>query len=212
MQEIENFFNALFIISPAIGFVPQILSHDILFPEILSVLSILANVLKLLHYSSDPFSPLIALQAIFIIVLHCYLIHFNPSNYSSIENNIFSMFKLKKLNKRYGNKAVYMGLITTLLITLHFLGYLVGSLGFCGVLSLFVELSINILQVIIENDRKEILVLDGSKIKRSPKELYLFWMIGDIVKIWYMSKVIIPKVYILTAGLQLLLDGYLLFT
>ncbi|KAF9762671.1 hypothetical protein NGRA_1843 [Nosema granulosis] len=212
MQEVENFFNVLFIGSPAIGFIPQILSHDILFPEVLSVLAILANVLKLLHYSSEPFSPLIALQAVFIIVLHCYLIHFNPSNYSSIENNIFRVLKLTKLNKRYGTKAVYTTLIITALITFHLMGYLVSSMAFCGILSLVVELSINVLQVMIESDKKELIVLDGSKVKRSPKELYLFWMIGDVVKIWYMMKVASPNVYIMTTILQFLLDGYLFFT
>ncbi|EOB14744.1 hypothetical protein NBO_16g0030 [Nosema bombycis CQ1] len=209
MLEAENFFNVLFILSPAIGFVPQILASDIIFPEVLSLLSIIASILKLSHYVSEPFSSLIALQAVFIIILHFYLIRFNTSDYSSVEKLFFKFIGIHNLNKKYGNKTVYLGLVSFTIVTLHMLGLLFGTLSFCGIISLFFELSINVLQVAIENDKKD-LVLNENKRKRSPKELYLFWTIGDMVKIWYMTKIIIPKVYLATAVLQLILDGYLL--
>ena len=89
------------------------------------------------------------------------------------------------------------------------MGLVLNTYEFCGLLSLVFEVSVNFIQLLIEKQDKGI--LDETKKRRSQKELYLVWIVGDLCTILFMMSVETPKVYTAASFIQLGIDGYLLY-
>ncbi|KAK6089546.1 hypothetical protein P3W45_001428 [Vairimorpha bombi] len=201
MKDLELMYTILFIFSPIVGFIPQIYTNQILFPELLSALTIVANILKIYHFRTKSFFSVIPMQGAFIILLHSCLMYYNKSTYSITEEKITKRLRISSKQLF----VVYIGLIS---ITSHFVGLVLNTYEFCGLLSLVFEVSVNFIQLLIEKQNKGI--LDETKKRRSQKELYLVWIVGDICRILFMMSVETPKVYTAASFIQLAIDGYLL--
>ncbi|WUR04843.1 putative transporter [Vairimorpha necatrix] len=204
MKDLEIFFSVLFCVSPIVGFIPQILTQKIIFPELLSSLTIIANILKIFHFrEKSSLSSVIPLQGIFTIILHSCLLYFNKSLYSVTEEKIMKKLKIT-------NKQLYFSYILLVAVSTHLIGSFIRSFEFCGLLSLIFEVSVNSIQLLIEKQNKEVIIETTKKV-RSQKELYLVWIVGDICRIFFMISVDTPYVYSVASLIQLGIDGYLLY-
>ena len=205
MKDLEIFFSVLFIISPIIGYIPQLYTRQIVFPEFLSALTILANILKIIHFTgkSNAFT-VIPLQGMFTILLHSCLLLFNKSIYSVTEEKIMKKLKIS-------SKQIYVSYIILICMCIQICGLFTRSFEFCGILSLIFEVSVNSVQLLIEKQKKEVIVVAVNKKVRSQKELYLVWIIGDICRIFFMVCADTPHVYTVASLIQLGIDGYLLY-
>ncbi|EQB60658.1 udp-glucose pyrophosphorylase [Vairimorpha apis BRL 01] len=203
MKDLEAIFSVLFTISPIIGFLPQIYTRNIIFPEILSLFTIMSNMLKLFHFSNRSLFCIIPIQGVFVIFLHSYLIFFNKSSYSLFEEKLMKKFKMS-------SKKIYCAYIGLMFIFIHLFGKIYKSYEFCGVLSLCFEVSVNIIQLILEK-YNENLNINEQKKNTLQKQLYLVWVIGDLCRILFMLSIITPWIYIVASFIQLIIDVYLLF-
>lgn len=200
---------AVFIVSPAIGYVPQLVTGDILFPPLVSAFFIMSSILKLFHYSAENYPLTLFLQYVFVIVLHVYLIVMNGRPLSSYESRMFKNRTTGFLYRRYGMKGCMLGAICVFVLVIHMLGTMYGSYGLCGGMSSMLEVSINLFQLMVEREeRTSHEYKDRSK--RSPKELYLCWVVGDVIKIWFMLKMETPMIFVGTVVTQILIDVLLI--
>lgn len=159
--------------------------------------------LKIFHFSNRSFLCVIPIQGLFVILLHSYLILFNKSSYTLVEEKI-----LKKI--RITNKKMYCAYIGLVFIFAHLFGKISKSYEFCGILSLFFEVGVNIVQLIIEKNN-DLSSINEPRKSTLQKQLYLVWVIGDLCRIFFMMFIVTPWIYIMASFIQLAIDIYLLF-
>jgi hypothetical protein len=100
-------------------------------------------------------------------------------------------------------------MICLFVLLIHIVGTIYGSYKLCGSISSVLEVSVNVFQLILERENSQDLKLKDRR-KRSPKELYVCWIVGDLGKIWFMSKLDIPKIFVATVISQIIIDFFLL--
>lgn len=201
--------DAIFVVSPAIGYIPQLVTRDILFSPLISTFFIMAGVLKLFHYNAERYAPTLLLQTVFGIVLHCLLILMNKRPLGKYESKAFGNKTTMLLYRRYGLKGPVLGILCAFVLGINVLGVLYGSYGLCGGLASALEVGVNLFQLMMEREEKR---SAGGKKRRSPKELYVCWIVGDIVKIWFMLRINTPMIFVGTVVAQIVIDVFLLLS
>ncbi|KRH93406.1 hypothetical protein M153_905000129 [Pseudoloma neurophilia] len=204
----DSFFtllgNIIFITSPCIGFLPQLLKKNITFAPLLSTVLILANSFKIVYLltngqtsvtpsldqkdiaTSTSISWTILFQSLFLIFFHLLLLFYSTKEFSILEERIFINKYTAKAFKNYGTFGLLFTFIFTGLVGYLFLSYLIsGLLWLSCPLFLVLECSIGLLQLaILETD--SFYSLNKSVF---PKELFLMWALGDLLKLAWLIRI-----------------------
>ncbi|KAF7684149.1 hypothetical protein TCON_0636 [Astathelohania contejeani] len=200
--------NIFFITFPMLGFVPQIASKKIVFPSLLSILTIYSSTFKIFYVKADPLDPIVP-QALLLIVFHFFLLYAYKQNLSVLEKRIFH-------NRFVDSYIVKHGLFTVILCSVVMIGISLDSLILlaptpifytaCGIIAIACEMSIGIVQIIMRRIDKKY----GIE-KRLAKELFLCWALGDAVKVAWMIYIKSHFALILSVVFQIGVDIVLLF-
>lgn len=221
MENIDNPMNfvqdsfpldALFVISPVIGYIPQLVARDILFSPLTSMFFVMSNILKLFHYNAEKYPMTLFLQSVFVIVLHMSLVFMNDKPLGTYEAKVFEGRTTRIIYKNYGVRGCVLGMLCAFIFSVNLFGIVYGSYKPCGAISSVLELSVNFFQLIAEKEEKKNKDCSKNGARRSPKELYLCWIIGDIAKIWFMLNIETPLVFVGTVFSQVFIDLFLLFS
>ncbi|WEL39953.1 hypothetical protein PFJ87_11g01910 [Encephalitozoon hellem] len=200
-----------FVVSPVIGYIPQILSRDILLSPLISTFFIMSNILKVFHYSFEKYSGFLLAQYVFAILLHMFLITMNRRPLSTYEARILGNRTTRLLYRKYGVKGSVLGMLCIFIFFINLYGALYGTYEHCGRFSSALEIAVNLFQLILEREEKN---PENQKRepKRSPKEVYFCWVVGDVIKIWLMSSIRAPIIFIGTIVVQIFIDIFLIFS
>ncbi|KAM0671830.1 hypothetical protein CWI42_121690 [Ordospora colligata] len=201
--------HAGFVLSPAIAYVPQIISRDILISPLISMLFIMSNILKLFHYCFRKYEDLVLAQHVFAILLHLCLIIMSRRPLGGFETKMLGSGATRLLFRSYGAKGSVIGILIMFSLSVNLLGMTYKSYEPCGILSSIFEIGINLLQLILERREAKTGGIKGEA-KRSPKEVYVCWILGDIVKIWFYSGLDVPLTFMVTIAVQILIDVFLM--
>jgi hypothetical protein len=191
----KDILDLLYILSPSVAFVPQIYRGRIIFSPLLSLVSIVSAVVKVLQYHENPYSIVLLYQSIVIIVLHFYLV----ANYK---------YPLKKLEMRIFWPSLYhrCGLV------LSTAALVLGCTGFINLISIFrIGKMFGILTGLLDTLATFLQVFIYRNEKDKPLFLFFAWIVGDVVKICMMvKKYETPIEYILTICGQISLNIFVL--
>lgn len=196
--------NIIFIAGPCLGFIPQIIKKDITFAPILSFILILANIFKILYFKiSSSFSYEIFLQSIFLIFFHLLLIYKSKNNLSILEEKIMINKYTEKSYKKYGLFSLIFSLIISTFLSFIFLGYFFNFIYFLTCpFFIILECSVGVFQLLIlEHDQRYSLVKT-----KFPKELFLLWAFGDLLKLFWMLKIKGEALMCASVIFQIILD------
>jgi hypothetical protein len=201
----------LFVLSPVLGYLPQIISRRVVVSPILCTLFILSNILKIFHHIEDKYSSVLLVQSIFVILLHFVLVHFNRNPLSSVEAIVFKNRITRQMYRKYGLQGCVAGIVGICILTIHMAGTVAHSYSGCGLTSSAIELLVNLMQFYFERENKKMIEQKGVG-NRSPVELYVCWSLGDAVRVWYLRSLNAPLVYIVTVGIQVVIDLVLIYS
>ncbi|ADM12669.1 uncharacterized protein Eint_111700 [Encephalitozoon intestinalis ATCC 50506] len=202
---------AAFVVSPIVGYVPQILARDILLSPLISTFFIMTNILKIFHYSFERYSQFLLAQYVFTIILHVFLIAINKRPLSTYEAKILGNRTMRVIYRRYGPKGSVLGIICVFVFSINLYGTLYGSYEHCGRFSSVLEIAVNLFQLVLEREEKTF-ESPKKETKRSPKEVYFCWIIGDVIKIWLMSSIKAPIVFVGTIAIQIFINLFLILS
>lgn len=179
--------NLVFITAPSLGFLPQLLKKDITFAPILSTILIFANIFKLFYLNVTQIQWEVFFQSVFLIVFHFVLISYSrPDKLSILEEKIFVNKYTEKSYRKYGLFSLIFSLFFITNLTLLLLNYLfVGLLWISCPLFIVLECSVGIVQLIILEMESRFTL---NKTASFPKELFLMWALGDLLKLAWMIK------------------------
>lgn len=166
----DSLLSLLFIAGPTIAFIPQICRKKILFSPLLSLATIVSNITKIFHYSVTRYSIILLYQFVLLVALHFYLIKNYHFPLRRIEMKVF----VPNLCMRHGLAAYASGVIALAIATLCLMDALGLGLLFGGI-ACIMDLLITVLQLIIYSSAKD-----------KPSELFVFWVLGDLIKLWMM--------------------------
>jgi hypothetical protein len=203
--------DVLFVLSPAFGYLPQIISRRVVVSPMICTLFIVSNVLKIFHHIEDKYSSVLLLQSMFVILLNSVLVHLNRNPLETIESLVFKNRVTRRMYWRYGLQGCVAGMVGVCVLTVHLLGTLANSYSSCGLASSCVELLINFLQLHFERENKRQMEEKGTG-RRSPIELYVCWVLGDMVRVWYLRSLGVPSVYVITVCIQVVVDMALIYS
>lgn len=198
--------NLVFITAPSLGFLPQLVKRKITFAPILSTILILANTFKLLYFNITDFSPEIFLQSLFLIVFHFVLLAMSrPDSLSILEEKVFINRYTEKSFRRYGLFSLIFSLIITAVAGFYAIGYFVSNLVFYLACPLFtvLECSVGIVQLLILETESRFSL---NKQKAFPRELFLLWALGDLLKLAWMIKIKTEAVMCFSVVFQIVVD------
>lgn len=194
---LETVGSVFYISSPAVAFAPQIWRGAILFSPLLSLLTIISNIVKIFHFQTEHYSIVLLYQFILLVMLHFYLIHNYRLPLQHIERRIFRPEVCLKHGLMSVSAALVAGAVTCVYIMLLF-GY-----GFVfGRLASALDVFITFLQLIIYKNTNN-----------KPSELFATWIVGDLVKLLMMTIIYkAPIAYNVSIVIQLLMNAYVLFS
>ncbi|KCZ81888.1 hypothetical protein H312_00647 [Anncaliia algerae PRA339] len=175
MLEVNDLAKILYVISPTIGYAPQIYKGKILFSPLLSFIIIISSIFRIIHCKLEKLEIMYSLQALISVGVHSTLIFMYKDELSNYEHNIF---RLGFLYKSKGLFYSYLQLFSTLIMSLLLLNYFSTSflLTVCIGGNILLESSIGLMQLFLNKFDKR------KEKKELPRELFLFWVIGDICK------------------------------
>lgn len=200
-----------FVISPALGYIPQLLARDILLSPLVSAFFMMSNILKIFHYSFERYSEFLLAQHAFVVLLHICLVAMSRRPLGKYEAKVFGNRMTRLLYRGYGVKGSVLGVVCAFVLCVNLCGVLYGSYEYCGKLSSALEIGINLFQLVLE--REERASSSGKNdSRRSPKEVYLCWVVGDVIKIWLMSSVNAPIIFMGTIVVQIVIDVFLILS
>lgn len=181
-----------FVFGPIVGFIPQIYKGVPLYKPELSLLTILSFLLKLFKTNSEELDKILQYQFYVAIFLHIYLIRLH-----SLKEH---QQRIKILGLWFYEDAYYTHLVPTLMLLLISLK----TFDMVGMSSLFVPAA-TLIDIIIAFLHLDIY----SKQESKPRELFIVWLVGDIIRIFLMiSKYVTPKIVILGCIVQLVINVY----
>lgn len=207
----ELFGDFIFITAPSLGFLPQLIRKDIIFAPILSTILIVANVFKIMYLKISLFSWEIFLQSVFLIFFHFILLTFSKREKLSIlEERIFINKYTEKSYKRYGLFSLIFSLVITTGVTFALLGFFMTEYIFYISCPLFIvlECSVGIVQLLILETESRFSL---NKINVFPKELFLMWALGDLLKLAWMIKIGGGTLLCLSVAFQIIVDLAVVF-
>lgn len=203
--------NIAFITAPSLGFIPQLLRKNITFAPILSTILILANVFKILYFKVTVFIPEIFFQSVFLIVFHFILLAMSkPEKLSILEEKIIVNKYTEKSYKRFGLFSLIFTLVSTIVFSFAILGFVFTDMIFYLACPIFIilECSVGLVQLaIIETEAKFSL----NKPKEFPRELFLLWALGDLLKLAWMVKIDGELLMCVSVAIQIILDMAVVF-
>ncbi|KAM0677527.1 hypothetical protein BDAP_001853 [Binucleata daphniae] len=202
--------NALFIVSPCIGYIPQLLQKNVVFSPLLSLILIFSAVFKFYFYQVESFSAVIIAQSAFLILIQLTLIYNFKSQYGHVEQNFYS--KMERSCKKYGAFYVNLSLVVFVSLFVHLMTYFTNYVYHaCGYLSLLLESSVGLLQIVMKRMDNKYLIGGKSNKRRMPKELFVCWIVGDFAKLYWMYKLESPYMLSGSVLFQIIVDFVLLF-
>lgn len=183
-------FDTLYVFSPVFGFLPQIYSGNITYNPLLCLLTIVASVFKL--FSSK--DAVLSYQFAVAIALHLYLLGAKMKNQKDRPLSELANWRA------YSRNAVLGGIVLLFVLLRAF-----ESIGFIyAKVAVALELSICMLHL-------KFYTKQGQNGK--PKELFVTWVVGDIIRlIVLLKKYDCPVDYVVGVLIQIAINGYVLFT
>ncbi|KAM0688196.1 hypothetical protein COBT_000547 [Conglomerata obtusa] len=207
---IQNLADALFIFSPCIGYIPQLISGNIVFSPLLSLMLILSSFLKFFYYQVEQFSSIILAQSGFLIVVQLILIYNFKSAFGIVEERFYR--SMERSIKRYGIFAVNCSIILAGLIAIHAMSFVGGSFYLlCGYTSATIETLVGVMQIFMKRMDKKYSIGENAVKRRLPKELFVCWIVGDIAKLYWMFQKISPLIFTIPIFIQIIVDFILIF-
>lgn len=193
---LHSILDIIYVISPIFAFLPQIFRKKILYSPLLSLLSIVSSIIKIMHYKIHSYNIILLYQFIVILLVHIYLI----KNYRNPLRNFELMFFPSSLCLKYGLFSCALTFVFGLGFMFNFF-YIFNYGHFFGDLACILDVFITFLQLLIYTDAK-------SKITES----FIVWIVGDAIKIillvfFYKS----PMEYCIATVLQILMNTFTLF-
>lgn len=205
------FADTLLVVGPTFGFLSQIIKRKVVFSPLVSFIAIATNIVKIYYWQMKRFSFCIVLQAVLLIFLHNLLIAMYEDELSFYESKFFRTFFTNKTYKKKGLFVAHLQMVVALCLGIHVMHYVVSRdviLFFCEFVNPIIECGCGVLQfVLTKYDTGS--DVSGKKKKRQPRELFLFWVIGDILKVGRLIMTHEPKPIIAPAVLQLLVNCFL---
>ncbi|ELA46671.1 hypothetical protein VCUG_01821 [Vavraia culicis subsp. floridensis] len=203
--------NIVFVFAPCIGFIPQIVKRKITFAPILSTIVILANVMKLLYWQSEHFPLEIVLQSVFLVLFHFVLLYLSKQELSILEEKLVLNRFTEKSYRRYGMFSLIFSLIVSIVLMIATISLIFRTryvYTVFGPLFLVAECSVGLVQLlIIEMESKYSL---GKEVEY-PRELFLMWALGDILKLIWTIKLNPPVFLIVSVVFQIMVDVAVVF-
>ncbi|EJW02323.1 hypothetical protein EDEG_00300 [Edhazardia aedis USNM 41457] len=209
--------NTLFVISPVIGFIPQLWTRNIVFSPVLSLMLIFSSIFKFFYFRVENFSKTILYQAAVVLITQLALIYNYKHRLGNLETKIYNsrMLFLNKLHKKYGlfllNLAVAISIYVGISTLASFVVNEIAVYDFCGYASMIMESFVGVMQLVIKRMDKNNAIDEFDEEKRLPKELFLSWIIGDIAKLYYMHAKETPLRLTLPIYFQIMVDFILIF-
>lgn len=196
---LANLFDLAFILSPVVGFIPQLYTRKITYSSVLSLLTIAASILKL--FSSINSSTDIAMTYQFVVctALHLFLLK--------------TKFEMQKHAPPSGQTLLLPNILIRARQSSQWL--VTGTIGFVILLKALDELHFSFIfmktAVGIDILISALHISYYSKNETKPRELFAAWIAGDIIKIYLMSqRYSTPIDYYLGAVAQILINAYVL--
>lgn len=164
-------FDIGYVISPLIGFIPQIYTGNLTYEPLLSILTVVTNILKMFSSRENEIDQRMTYQFIICIGLHLYLL--NKRNLTQKRFPVLSFLDdtvlLKNISKIV---SLFILILISSLKLIDFLGF---SFIFMK-LSIGIDILISLLH----------LKYYGSS-ETKPKELFLMWILGDLGRLGVMT-------------------------
>ncbi len=184
-----------YILSPVFAFIPQICRNKIVYSPLLSILSIISSIVKIMHYRVEEYNITLLYQFIVGLVVHAYLIRHYSIPLRRFENIFFRGVLMKQ-----GLFSCAVILVMGFILVCNFF-YMFNYGHLFGDLACILDVLTTFLQLLIYSSSKE-----------KPKEAFVVWLIGDVIKIamlifFYKS----PIEYTIACGLQLAMNCFTLF-
>lgn len=190
---LHSLVDIVYIVSPGLAFLPQIMSGEILFSPLLSLLTVLTSLLKLSHYHYEPYSLALLYQYLFAIILHLYMIRNYKQPLRTLELKVFE----PNICTRYGLLIYSVTLLAGSFTLLNFVA-LVHSAYLLAYFACFIELLVTSLQLFI--------YADGRK---KPREVFALWIAGDLARLWMMAFHYNTNViYVIVVIVQIIMNLY----
>lgn len=209
-QMLNKIGNIVFIISPAIGYIPQLVTNNVVFSPLLSLILILSGLMRILYYQVEKYSLPILLQTFVLIITQLLLIYRFRYRLGVIEEKFYNTCKIEKYTTKHAIFTINAIVITTIFFLCHLLGYLVGGFyRFCIIIGAILESSVGVLQIYFKRVDKKYLI--GGEKRRMPKELFACWIVGDLAKAVWMYKLDTKRIFFVPIIFQIIVDGLLMF-
>ncbi|TBU11929.1 hypothetical protein CWI38_0975p0020 [Hamiltosporidium tvaerminnensis] len=212
-MNLEPLINFFFIFFPIVGYLPQIITLQSVFPPLLSTITIIANLLKIFYYKVNKYEKPILYQSFVVIGVHSFLLYFYNKKLSYLEEKIFKHKNLNRIYQKYGLFTLNMILITFIALTLNCFCFINGMENLfigCGFLSLTFESLVGVIQIVINKvDNKKLPI--GIKKQRCGKELFFCWFFGDLSRFVWMIWLKSPVLLVLSVVFQIGIDLALIF-
>lgn len=84
--------NTIFVISPVIGFIPQLLSRNVVFSPLLSLMLIISAIFKFYYRRVEHFSNILIYQGIVLTITQTMLVYNFKYKLGTIERRFYDMF------------------------------------------------------------------------------------------------------------------------
>ncbi|KAI5168481.1 hypothetical protein PAEPH01_0169 [Pancytospora epiphaga] len=180
-----------YILSPVLGFIPQIYTGKIIFSPMLSLLTIISCIIKFFHYYEARYSVVLLYQFLFIILLHGYLIR----NYRLPLRRIELVLFRPELYSKHG-LGMYCLSVATIVAVLANVFFILGFGPVFGIVASTLDLMITFIQLLIYKNAIE-----------KPLELFACWVVGDLIKLATMIFIYkAPLIYNISIVAQILLN------
>ncbi|RVD90846.1 putative transporter [Tubulinosema ratisbonensis] len=203
MSALNTAAQLIYVLSPMLGYAPQIFKKKILFSPLLSFMVVLSSMFRLIHCKIDKLEYMYSFQALLAITVHTTLIYMYKDELSNYEHNFF------RVGYYYRTKGVfysYLQLFSTALMSLLLVNYFSSELllSLCITGNILLESSVGLAQLLLYKFDKK------SNKRPLPKELFFFWVVGDICKTVLLIYTQAKKEIILSVVFQLVVNTMLL--
>lgn len=205
-QMLKQIGNAIFIISPLIGYIPQIAANNIVFSPLLSLVLIISAIMRIFFFRYEKYGLPILFQSFALILTQLYLVYKFKHKLGIVEDKFYKKFKTD-------NRAIFtknLVLISSVYLLCHLTGYFSMDLyKFCGIIGAVLESSVGVLQIYFRRMDKRFLI--GEDKRRIPKELFACWIVGDVVKAFWIYVLNAKKIFLVPIMFQIIVDCFLMF-
>lgn len=205
--------NMVCVLSPVIGFLPQIIRGKVSFSPILSFFAIVSSISRIYCWGSENFDFYIVLQSISIILLHNLLIAMKDNSRLSYYEKRF--FKSPFTRKSFREKKlfiVHLQLLILFCINIymwHCSLPLRWMLAICKYTNFILDTTSGLMQYFLNLYDTKVPSYQKSCEKKT-RELFFCWILGDMAKICWLISINSPYTIIGSVFFQLIVNCFLL--